>query len=98
MGCSPVRPASGPSGVFWAIMAAFSLLAGSSALGVSSGRTGRRGWSNSCIGTTGSCYFSGMYTAILPMIPGFWVIVRTVLGGAQQPRAAGSLQATARPS
>jgi hypothetical protein len=28
--------------------------------------------------TTGSYYFSGMYTAILPMIPGIWAIVRTV--------------------
>lgn len=27
--------------------------------------------------TTGSYYFPGMYTAVLPMIPGIWAIVRT---------------------
>jgi hypothetical protein len=27
--------------------------------------------------TTGRYYFSGMYTAVLPMIPGIWAIVRT---------------------
>lgn len=28
--------------------------------------------------TTGTYYFSGMYTAILPMIPGIWAIVRSI--------------------
>lgn len=28
--------------------------------------------------TTGTYYFPGMYTAVLPMIPGIWAIVRTV--------------------
>ena len=28
--------------------------------------------------TTGTYYFSGMYTAVLPMIPGIWAIVRTI--------------------
>lgn len=28
--------------------------------------------------TTGNYYFPGMYTAVLPMIPGIWAIVRTV--------------------
>jgi hypothetical protein len=28
--------------------------------------------------TTGRYYFSGMYTAVLPMIPGIWAIVRTL--------------------
>ena len=28
--------------------------------------------------TTGRYYFSGMYTAVLPMIPGIWAIVRTI--------------------
>lgn len=28
--------------------------------------------------TTGRYYFPGMYTAVLPMIPGIWAIVRTV--------------------
>jgi hypothetical protein len=27
---------------------------------------------------TGTYYFSGMYTAVLPMIPGIWAIVRTI--------------------
>jgi len=27
---------------------------------------------------TGKYYFSGMYTAVLPMIPGIWAIVRTI--------------------
>ena len=36
--------------------------------------------------TTGRYYFSGMYTAILPMIPGIWAIVRTIKAS----RAAGS--------
>jgi len=33
---------------------------------------------NYWIGTTGSYYFSGMYTAVLPMIPGIWAILRTI--------------------
>jgi hypothetical protein len=33
---------------------------------------------NYYIGTTGRYYFSGMYTAVLPMIPGIWAIVRMV--------------------
>lgn len=28
--------------------------------------------------TSGRYYFSGMYTAVLPMIPGIWAIVRTI--------------------
>lgn len=33
---------------------------------------------NYYIGTTGRYYFPGMYTAVLPMIPGIWAIVRMV--------------------
>jgi hypothetical protein len=33
---------------------------------------------NYYIGTTGRYYFAGMYTAVLPMIPGIWAIVRIV--------------------
>jgi hypothetical protein len=33
---------------------------------------------NYYIGTTGRYYFPGMYTAILPMVPGIWAIVRMV--------------------
>ena len=28
--------------------------------------------------TTGSYYFPGLYTAVLPMVPGIWAIVRLV--------------------
>jgi hypothetical protein len=35
--------------------------------------------------TTGTYYFPGMYTAILPMIPGIWAIVR-ILRANRQPR------------
>jgi hypothetical protein len=35
---------------------------------------------NYYIGTTGRYYFPGMYTAVLPMIPGIWAIVRMVRG------------------
>lgn len=43
--------------------------------------------------TTGSYYFPGMYTAILPMIPGIWAIVRTIR--ASRARVATALTATA---
>jgi hypothetical protein len=33
---------------------------------------------NYYVGTTGTYYFSGMYTAVLPMIPGIWGIVRVL--------------------
>jgi hypothetical protein len=33
---------------------------------------------NYWVRATGTYYFSGMYTAILPMIPGIWAIVRTI--------------------
>ena len=33
---------------------------------------------NYYIATTGRYYFPGMYTAVLPMIPGIWAIVRMV--------------------
>lgn len=33
---------------------------------------------NYYIGTTGRYYFPGLYTAVLPMIPGIWAIVRMV--------------------
>lgn len=33
---------------------------------------------NYWLGATGHYYFSGMYTAVLPMIPGTWAIVRTI--------------------
>lgn len=36
------------------------------------------GMPNYWIGTTGRYYFSGMYTAVLPMIPGIWAIVRSI--------------------
>jgi len=36
---------------------------------------------NYALSTTGKYYFSGMYTAILPMIPGIWALVRLVRGG-----------------
>lgn len=32
---------------------------------------------NYWVGASGHHYFSGMYTAVLPMIPGIWAIVRT---------------------
>ena len=40
---------------------------------------------NYYIGTTGRYYFSGMYTAVLPMIPGIWAIVRMVRYRAPKP-------------
>ena len=33
---------------------------------------------NYYVGTTGTYYFSGMYTAVLPMIPGIWGIIRVL--------------------
>lgn len=41
---------------------------------------------NYWVGTTGHYYFPGMYTAVLPMIPGIWAIVRTLRAS----RAAGA--------
>jgi hypothetical protein len=40
---------------------------------------------NYYIGTTGRYYFPGMYTAVLPMIPGIWAIVRMVRGRFPEP-------------
>jgi hypothetical protein len=40
---------------------------------------------NYYIGTTGRYYFSGMYTAVLPMIPGIWAIVRMVRSRSAEP-------------
>jgi hypothetical protein len=40
---------------------------------------------NYYIGTTGRYYFSGMYTAVLPMIPGIWAIVRMVRARGPEP-------------
>jgi len=39
------------------------------------------GMPNYWIGATGRYYFSGMYTAVLPMIPGIWAIRRLVFAG-----------------
>jgi hypothetical protein len=36
--------------------------------------------------TTGNYYFPGMYTAVLPMIPGIWAIVRLVRASRAVPR------------
>jgi hypothetical protein len=33
---------------------------------------------NYWLNTTGRYYYSGMYTAVLPMIPGIWAILRTI--------------------
>ena len=40
---------------------------------------------NYYIGTTGRYYFPGMYTAVLPMIPGIWAIVRMVRSRTPEP-------------
>ena len=40
---------------------------------------------NYYIGTTGRYYFPGMYTAVLPMIPGIWAIVRMVRSRSPEP-------------
>lgn len=47
---------------------------------------------NYWVQTTGSYYFSGMYTAILPMIPGIWAIVRIIKAtrASRATRASGS--------
>jgi hypothetical protein len=39
--------------------------------------------------TTGTYYFPGMYTAVLPMIPGIWAIVRTVRASRATVRTSG---------
>jgi hypothetical protein len=39
---------------------------------------------NYWVHTTGRYYFPGMYTAVLPMIPGIWAIRRLVLASRQQ--------------
>jgi hypothetical protein len=44
------------------------------------------GMRNYYLGTTGTYYFPGLYTAVLPMIPGIWAIVRMVRSRAQEPR------------
>jgi hypothetical protein len=36
---------------------------------------------NYWIGATGRYYFPGLYTAVLPMIPGIWTIRRLALRG-----------------
>jgi len=41
---------------------------------------------NYWIGASGRYYFSGLYTAVLPMLPGSWAIVR-LLGAARRNRA-----------
>jgi len=46
----------------------------------------RCGDANYYLGTTGTYYFPGLYTAVLPMIPGIWAIVRMVRSRAQEPR------------
>ena len=40
---------------------------------------------NYYIGATGRYYFPGMYTAVLPMIPGIWAIVRMVRSRTPEP-------------
>jgi hypothetical protein len=42
------------------------------------------GMPNYWIGTTGTYYFSGLYTAVLPMIPGIWAIRRLAIGHAKE--------------
>src|SRR5687767_7544227 len=46
---------------------------------------------NHWVKTTGTYYFPGMYTAVLPMIPGIWAIVRTL-------RASRAARLTGQPS
>ena len=51
---------------------------------------------NYWIGTTGLYYFPGMYTAILPMIPGIYAIVRIIrASGAPQQSSAGDRRLSA---
>jgi hypothetical protein len=52
---------------------------------------------NYWIETTGRYYFSGLYTAVLPMIPGIWAIVRSVRASRRAPWPAGS-SAAERPT
>lgn len=52
---------------------------------------------NYWIQTTGEYYFSGMYTAALPMLPGIWAIVRTIRSGSKS-RAAERNAASAPPA
>src|SRR5439155_22915524 len=54
-------------------------LAGSISLAVSNGRFGAH-MHNYWVRTTGVYYFTGMYTAILPMIPGIYTIRRVIRG------------------
>jgi hypothetical protein len=42
---------------------------------------------NYWLGATGHYYFPGMYSAVLPMIPGIWAIVRTMRASKQAPLA-----------
>jgi hypothetical protein len=44
------------------------------------------GMRNYYVGTTGHYYFPGLYTAILPMIPGIWAIRRMIRAHASQSR------------
>jgi hypothetical protein len=46
---------------------------------------------------TGTYYFPGMYTAVLPMIRGIWAIVRTVRGS-RRARALGARTTEVRPA
>jgi hypothetical protein len=50
---------------------------------------------NYWLGATGSYYFPGMYTAVLPMIPGIWAIVRTLRAHRAQASAVSSRGAVA---
>jgi len=54
------------------------------------------GMPNYWIGTTGVYYFPGMYTAILPMIPGIFAIVRVIRASrVPQPSSAGDRRLSA---
>lgn len=48
---------------------------------------------NYWIETTGRYYFAGLYTAVLPMIPGIWAIVRSLRAMRRAPGPAGSAPA-----
>jgi hypothetical protein len=50
---------------------------------------------NYYVKTTGAYYFSGMYTALLPMIPGIWAIRRTIRASNTR---SGSASGIARPA
>jgi hypothetical protein len=45
--------------------------------------------------TSGTYYFPGMYTAVLPMIPGIWAIVRVIKASRKARRAAPALRLAA---